>query len=211
VHIKFGRKSRLATLSVGVIIVAALAIAGSGPALADTTDTGGTGTVSLTSAFLVNLAKSNVIVLPGSPVTSSFSAGTTGSGSGLDAFTLPVTGGNGEVSIFFGHVDFGGTFVLVNAKASKTVTITSLELNFFTGALSGVLPGGTKQTALAYAGGDMSSGSQAGPPATESFSADQLTLSGKAAKALNTGLNTTAFVKGTDIGTFATTFDVTVS
>jgi len=209
--VSFGRTSRLATLGVGLITAAALAVAGSGPALAVTADTGGTGTASLTSAFLANLAKSNVIVLPGSPASSSFSPGAAGIGSGLDAYTLPVTGGNGEVSIFFGQVDFGGTLMLINAKTSKTVTITNLELNFFTGALTGVLPGGTAQTALAYVGGDLSTASQPGPPATESFSADQLRLSGKAAKALNTDLSTTAFLKGSDIGTFATTFDVTVS
>jgi hypothetical protein len=99
----------------------------------------------------------------------------------------------------------------MNAKASKTVTITSLELNLFTGGLTGVLPGGTAQTALAYLGGDVSTSSQPGPPATESLNADQLKLSGKAAKTLNTDLGTTAFLEGSDIGTFATTFDVTVS
>jgi hypothetical protein len=159
------------------------------------------------------LAKSNVIVLPGSPVTSSFTSGpaTTSLAGGLDAYTLPVTGGNGEVSIFFGQVDFGGTLVFVNGKAGKTVTITNVKLNFFTGALTGILPGGTKATALAYFGGDLSTSTSAGPPATESFSADQVNLSGNAAKALNTDLATTAFTRGADIGTFTTTFDVTVT
>ena len=203
-QIAYGRRTRLAVLGAGVITAAAVAISASGPALADTADTGGTATVSLTSAILVNLAKSNVIVLPGSPVTSSYA-------NGLDAYTLPVTGGDGEASIFFGKVDFGGTVVLVNAKAGKTVTITNVQLNFFTGALTGVLPSGTTQTALAYFGGNESISSSAGPPATEFFSADQLNLSGKAAKALNTDLNTTTFTRGTDIGTFTTTFDVTVT
>jgi hypothetical protein len=203
-RITFGRKSRLAALGAGLMTAAALAVSASGPALADTADTGGTATISLTSTYLLNLAKSNVIVLPGAPVTSSFA-------NGLDAYTLPVTGGNGEVSIFFGKVDFGGSLVLLNGKAGKTVTITNVQLNFFTGALTGQLPGGTTQTALGYFGGNEATSTSAGPPATESFSADQLNLSGKAAKALNTDLNTTAFARGTDIGTFATTFDVTVS
>jgi len=203
-HTAFGRKSRLAALGAAMITAAAFAVSASGPALADTADTGGTATINLTSAYLANLANSNVIVLPGAPVTSSFA-------SGLDAYTLPVAGGDGEVTIFFGKVDLGGTLVLINAKAGKPVTVTNLQVNFFTGALTGQLPGGTTQTALAYFGGNEATSTSAGPPATESFSADQLSLSGKAAKALNTRLNTTAFITGTDIGTFATTFNVTVS
>jgi len=202
--VAFGRKSRLAALGAGLITAAAVAVSASGPALADTADTAGTATISLTSTYLATLAKSNVIVLPGAPVTSSFA-------SDLDAYTLQVTGGDGEVSVFFGKVDLGGTLVLINAKAGKTLTISNLRVNFFTGALTGQLPGGTTQTALAYFGGNEATSTSAGPPATESFSADQLTVSGKAAKALNTGLSTTAFIKRTDIGTFATTFDVIVS
>ncbi len=69
---------------------------------------------------------------------------------------MPVTGGTGEVSNFTGTVDYGGTLVFVNGANGKNVAITGLELNFFTGALTGVLPGATKHTALAYVGGDLS-------------------------------------------------------
>lgn len=131
--------------------------------------------------------------------------------SGLDAYTVPVTGGNGEVSIFTGTVDFGGSLVLINGATGKTVTVTNLRLNLFTAALTGTFPGGTRQTALAYLNGDISSGSSAGPPATETLSADQLDLSWKAATALNAGLSTTVFKRGTNIGNFTTTFDVTIT
>jgi len=203
-HVTVGRRSRLAALGACLIAAGAVSISASGTARADTTDTGGTASVSLTRSFLLGLARSNVIILPGSPTTSSYA-------SDLDAYTLPVTGGDGEVSIFFGQVHFGGTLTFVNAKARKAVTITKVRLNFFTGALTGDLPGSAGQTALAYFGGDESTSSQPGPPATESFSASQLNLSGKAAKALNSDLHTTVFVKGTNIGTFTTTFDVSVS
>jgi hypothetical protein len=179
-HIAFGRKSRLTALGAGLITAAALAVSSSGPALADTADTGGTAVVSLTGSFLTSLAKSNVIVLPGTPATSSFATGP-------DAYTVPVTGGNGEVSIFFGN----------------------LELDLFTGALTGTFPGSTRQTALAYLAGDISASSSAGPPATETLSAGQFDLSWKAATALNDGLGTTVLKRGTNIGNFTTTFDVT--
>lgn len=205
-QINFGRKSRLTALGVGLTAAAALAISSSGPALADTTDTGGTATIGLSRAFIVGAAKSNVIILPETPVTSSYD-----STASSDAFTGPVTGGDGEVSVFFGNVQLGGSLVLINAASGKTVTITGLDLNLFTGALTGILPGGTSQTALAYIGGDISTGSDPGPPATETLSADELALSGKAARALNTGLSTTSFKRGTNIGSFTTTFDVTVT
>lgn len=205
-HITFGRKSRLTALGAGLITAAAVAVSASGPALADTADTGGTAALSVPVAVVAGLANANIVMLPGTPASSSFDPV-----AGTDTVTMPVTGGNGEVSNFFGSVRFGGSWVLINAKAGKTVTITSLRLNFFTGAITGVFPGATTHTALGYFGGNMSTSSDPGPPATETFSADEVHLSGKAAKALNTGLATRVFKRGTDIGAFTTTFDVTVS
>ncbi len=203
-HITVGRRSRLTALGAGLITAAALAISSAGPALADTADTGGSASLAIPDTFLVGLAKSAIIVLPETPVTSS-------DATGADTYTLPVTGGNGEVSNFYGTLDLGGSIKVVDAATRKSVAITGIELNFFTGALTGIFPGGTKHTTLAYLNGDMSSSSSAGPPATETFSCDELDLSAKAATALNTRLGTKAFKKGTSVGAFTTTFDVTIS
>jgi hypothetical protein len=203
-HITLGRRSRLTALGAGLITAAALAVSAAGPALADTVDTGGSASLAIPDTFLVGLAKSAIIVLPESPVTSS-------DASGADTFTLPVTGGNGEVSNFGGIVDMGGSINVVDAATGKSVAITGIELNFFTGALTGIFPGATKHTTLAYLNGDMSDSSNAGPPATETVSCDELDLSLKAATALDTGLGAKAFKKGTSIGAFTTTFDVTIS
>ena len=203
-HVTFGRRSRLTALGAGLIAAAALAVSSAGPALADTVDTGGSASLAIPDTFLVGLAKSAIIVLPESPVTSS-------DATGADTYTLPVTGGNGEVSNFYGTLDLGGSINVVDAATGKSVAITGLELNFFTGALTGTFPGAAKHTTLAYLNGDMSESSSAGPPATETFSCDELDLSLKAATALNTGLGTKAFKKGTSIGAFTTTFDVTIS
>jgi hypothetical protein len=203
-HITLGRRSRLTALGAGLVTAAALAISSAGPALADTSDTGGSASLAVADTFLVGLAKSAIIVLPESPVTSS-------DASGADTFSLPVTGGNGEVSNFYGVLDLGGSINVVDAATGKSVAITGIELNFFTGALTGSFPGGTRHTTLAYLNGNMSDSSNAGPPATETFSCDELNLSLKAATALNTGLGTKAFKRGTSIGAFATTFDVTIT
>lgn len=201
-HRTIGPGLRLTALGAGVVAAAALAISASAPVLADTADTGGTAILSVPRAVIVGLAKSNVIVLPGGPAGGSYATG-------ADAYTLPVTGGTGEVSTFSGIVDLGGSLVAINAKAAKTVQITGLQLNFFTGAVTGILSGATR-IALGYLGGSLSESSDPGPPATETLSADEVDLSAKAATALNTALKTTAFARGTDLGAFTTTFDVTV-
>jgi hypothetical protein len=203
-HITLGRRSRLTALGAGLITAAALAVSSAGPALADTVDTGGSASLAIPDTFLVGLAKSSIIVLPESPVTSS-------DASGADTFTLPVAGGNGEVGNFYGTLNLGGSINIVDAATGKSVAITGIELNFFTGALTGIFPGGIHHSTLAYLNGVMSSSSSAGPPATETFTCDELDLSLKAATALNTGLGTKAFKKGTNIGAFTTTFDVTVT
>jgi hypothetical protein len=205
-HITFGRKSRLTALGASLITAAAVAVLASGPALADTADTGGTGALSVPTAVVVGLANANIVMLPGNPTSSSFDPV-----AGADTVTMPVTGGNGEVGNFTGNVAYGGSLVFINAKAGKTVIITSLRLNFFTGAITGVFQGGTTHTALGYINGNMSTSSNPGPPATETFSTDEVDLSGKAAKALNTGLATTVFERGINIGAFTTTFDVTIT
>jgi hypothetical protein len=151
---------------------------------------------------VVGLGKATVILLPGSPGSASYAGG-------AETFTMPVTGGTGEVSNFSGIVDLGGKLVVINTKAGHTVNITDLELNFFTGALTGVLPGGTAHVPLAYLTGDLSTSTDPGPPATETVSASEVDLSAKLASALNKALGTTAFVKGTSLGAFTATFDVT--
>lgn len=203
-HISIGRRTRLTALGAGLISAAAIAFSSAGTAVADTADTGGTAALSIPRSVVVGLGKSTVIMLPGSPASATY-------GAGAETFSMPVTGGTGEVSNFSGVVDLGGKLVVVNSKAGKTVNITDLELNFFTGAITGVLPGSTAHTALAYLSGDLSTSSDPGPPATESVSCTEVNMSAKLASALNTALNTTTFVKGTNLGSFTATFDVTIT
>jgi hypothetical protein len=203
-HISIGRRTRLTAMGAGLVSAAAIAISAAGPAVADTADTGGSAALSVPRAVVVGLAKSTIIMLPGSPGSASYGAGT-------ETFSMPVTGGTGEVSNFSGIVDLGGTLVVVNSKAGKTVNISDIELNLFTGALTGVLPGSTAHTALGYLTGDMSTSSDPGPPATETISCTEVDMSAKLASALNAALGTTAFVKGTNLGAFTATFDVTIT
>jgi hypothetical protein len=203
-HISIGRRTRLTALGVGLISAAAIALSAAVPAAADTTDTGGTAALSIPRATVVGLGKSTVILLPGSPASAGYAAG-------AETFTMPVTGGTGEVSNFSGIVDLGGKLVVINTKGGHTVNITDLELNLFTGAITGVLPGSTAHMALGYLDGDLSTSSDPGPPATETISSTEVDMSAKLASALNTALSTTAFTKGANVGAFTATFDVTIT
>ena len=97
----FGRVSRLAALGAGVATAAAIALSASGPALADTTDTGGTATITFSLQYLEHLAKAGILVLPGAPASGSYATG-------FYNASLTVTGGNAEVNNFFGALKIGG-------------------------------------------------------------------------------------------------------
>lgn len=206
-HIAIGRGFRLGALGAGLITAAAVALSASAPALADTADTGGSATITIPRADLVGLAKVGILVLPGGPAASSYTQGPSNFSS-FDAFTFPVTGGNGEVSNFSGTVDLGGSLTLINSAHSQTVTISGLELNFFTGALEGIIGAGPHHTTIAWIGGNLSSSTGSG---TETFSSTQLTVAAKGASQLNAALGTKALIKGIILGSFTTTYDVTIT
>jgi len=205
-HITIGRRTRITALGAGLITAAALALATAGPAAADTADTGGTAVLTMPRTYFAGIASHGITLIAGAPATSSYNAGPSTKKSNI-ADTFTVTGGNGEVSNFYGIVDLGGAIVAIGQKGA-TATITNLELNFFNGTLTGEINGSTKQVVIADVGGDLSTSTGTG---TETFTATALTTAPAGAKALNTALNTTAFTSGKDLGAFTTTFDVTIS
>jgi len=203
-RITMGRWSRLAALGVGVASAIAIATTTTGSALADTTDTGGTASISMAGSYSLSLAKAGVIVFASGTASESWN-------SGIVAYNLTVTGGNGEIANFFGSVDLGGHLRVVNAKNGKAVILSSLSFSFDTGIISARPLGGTARVALADVGGDLSTDSSPGPPATETFSCDGLTLDSAAAKYLDSKLGTTAFKAGAALGGFTTTYTVTIT
>ena len=206
-QITFGRRTRLGVLGAGLITVAAVALSSSAPAFADTTDTGGNATITIPRADLVGLGKLGIMILPGGPASGSYTQGPSNFSS-FENVTAPVTGGTGEVSNFSGIVQMGGSLVLVNTAHSQTVTITGLELNFFTGALEGVINGAPHHTTIAWVSGSLSSSTGTG---TETFSCTQLITAAKGVSAINAALGAKVLIKGIDLGAFTTTYTVTTS
>jgi len=197
----FGRVSRLAVLGGGIVTAAALALSSAAPALADTTDTGGTATITFSLQYMEHLTKAGILVLPGAPATGSFAAG-------FYNATLTVTGGNAEVNNFFGALKIGGGKLrIVNADNGKFVTLAGFSFNFNDGTLSAKPVGSTTRVTIADIGGDLSESEMGTPPnVTENFACDQLPVDAAGATFLNKALGTTAFKAGDDLGGFTTTF-----
>ena len=197
----FGRGSRLAVLGAGVATAAALALSSAGPALADTTDTGGTATITFSLQYLEHLTRAGILVLPGAPASGSYATG-------FYNATLNVTGGNAEVTNFFGALKIGGGKLrIVNADNGKFVVLAGFSFNFNDGTLSAKPVGSTTRVILADIGGNLSSGESGTPPdVIENFACDQLPVDPAGAKFLDAALGTKAFTAGADLGGFTTTF-----
>ena len=203
-HISIGRRTRLTALGAGLISAAAIAFSSAGTAVADTADTGGTAALEHSprgGGEPGQVDRHHAAWQPGQRELRQRRRDL------LDARDRRHWRGQQLPGI----VDLGGKLVVINTKAGKTVNITNLQLNFYTGALTGVLPGSTAHTTLGYLTGDMSTSTDPGPPATETISCTEVDLSAKMASALNTALNTKAFVRGTNLGAFTATFDVTIT
>ena len=213
--VTIGRWTRLAALGAGLATAAAIALASAGPALADPVDGTGTATITFNTHFLANLAKWGIIVIPENPASSSDT-------SGYDAFTLPVTGGNGSDTNYSGDVDLAGALTFIDAATGQTVQFTSLELDYYDGVITGV-PAGTTQTIwIADIAGNLWTNNGTG---SETFGASQLAIDPQGASYLNTTLRSTsvgkhngktytAFTAGTDTAgkhAFVITYAVTIT
>jgi hypothetical protein len=202
-HALFSRGSRLATLAAGTVTAAVIALtAGSAaPALADTVDTGGSATVTFWNTFLLPTFKSGILVSPVAPGTSTFNGH-------RETATWPVTGGDAEINKLFGTVQLGGGMIFINTSSGASAVLTNLGFSLDDGKIVGTPAGTSKPVALVDIAGDLTAGSSAGPPATETFKSSNLRLDAAGAKFLNKALGTTVFKKGENVGKFATTWDV---
>src|ERR1700761_3501034 len=174
--VSFGRWTRLAAIGAGLATAAAITPAASGSALADPVDGTGTATITFNTKFLTQLASWDIIVIPENPVTSSDTGG-------YDAFTFPVTGGNGPDTNFTGDVGLAGGLTIIDAKTHKSVQLTNLQLDYFDGVITAT-PAGTEQTIwIADLGGNLGTNNGTG---TEEFFASQLALDPAGTSFLNT-------------------------
>jgi hypothetical protein len=184
--------ARLAVLPVACLGLAAAAAVAAPAALAQT-DTGGTVTVTVPYSYIVQLAKAGVVEVPLPPASLSSST----SNQTVTA-TFPVTGGDGDVSVFNGSLDLGGTLDLVSIKG-HLVTLSNLQFNLSSGTISAT-PGGSSTPVTLY---DIAGSVTIGPGATsQTYSSTALDVDPAGASYLDSALGTSAFTAGQDVGTF---------
>jgi hypothetical protein len=176
--IRISRWTSLAALGAGLATAAAFSLSSAGTALADATDGTGTAVINVNLKVITGLAKWGIVIVPETPAWNSDNAG-------VDGYNTTVTGGDGSDTNFSGMVDLGGALTVIDGQTGKSVELTDLELNYFTGTITAVPAGTTKAIAIADLGGNTSVNNGTG---TETFSASILTIDSHGATYLNKAL-----------------------
>jgi hypothetical protein len=179
----------LAVPTVAIGIAAGVTVAA--PAAFAQSDTSGTVTVTVPLSYIAQLAKAGVAVYP-TPL-SELSVDKTNQ---TATITFTVTGGNGDVSVFFGQVDLSGSLVAVDANGRK-VTVGSLDLNLSNGVIEGIPAGSSTPVPLLDLNGSIQNSVNG---TSETYSASELDVDPAGAAFLNSALHSTAFTAGQNTG-----------
>jgi hypothetical protein len=182
----------LAVPTVAVGIAAGVTVAA--PAAFAQSDTSGTVTVTVPLSYIAQLAKAGVVAFPVplSELSVDKSAQTV-------TITFTVTGGNGDVSVFFGQVNLSGTIVIVNDQGTQ-VTLGSLDLNLANGVIEGTPAGSSTPVPLLDLNGNVGFSVNG---TSETYSASELDVDPAGAAYLNSALHSSAFVAGQNVGSLA--------
>jgi len=180
-----------------------LAVGTATPAIAGTTDTGGSAVVTLAGPVVAGLAKAGIVVLP-------TGTGTAAAHGRQENLTLQVTGGNGDYVTGTGHVSLGGSLVLIDGSTGRAATLGQLRFSYDSAKIVAV-PVGSGQIPVISVGGALAATTNAGPPVSQSFSASALIVTASGARYLDSALRTKYFKSGADIGAFAATYDTTAT
>jgi hypothetical protein len=179
--------------AVGVMAGAAVAA----PAAFAQTDTGGTVTVTVPLSYVLQLAEAGVVSFPVplSELSVDFSTETA-------TITFNVTGGDGDVNIFYGSVDLSGTLDIADANGN-VVSVGGLDLNLENGDIEGTPAGSSTSVPLLDVNGNIT---YVTGTTSQSYDASELTVDPAGAAYLNSALHTSAFVAGQDVGSLAATW-----
>jgi hypothetical protein len=179
----------LAVPTVAVGIAAGVTVAA--PAAFAQSDTSGTVAVTVPFSYIAQLAKAGVVVFPVplSELSVDKSAQTV-------TITFNVTGGNGDVSVFFGQVNLSGTLTFA-AINGRHVTVSGLDLNLANGDIEGTPAGSSTPVPLLDLNGNISDSVNG---TSETYGASELDVDPAGAAYLNNALHRTAFTAGQNTG-----------
>jgi hypothetical protein len=167
--------------------------AASAPAAFAVTDTSGTASITVPQSYIHQLDEAGVtghVVSPASTSVDTTNNTTTAS--------FPVTGGNADVSIFYGTLNLGGKVSLEDRHG--TVTLNSLQFDLSSGTITATPDGSSTPVTLLDIAGQVTT-SQSGT--SQNYRSTQLKIDPAGAAYLDSALATNAFVAGQNVGSFA--------
>jgi hypothetical protein len=194
---KVARGVGLAGLGVGMLAVACGGVALASPDA--TADTGGTAAIAIQHSVVKNLAKAGIVVLP-------TGAGTATYVKAKEKITLKVSGGDATFVGTTGTLELSGGLQLIDGATGKSVTLTKLAFSYDSNDISGVADG--REVAVGQVSGSLNGTQNAGPPASETFTATGIYVTKSGARFLDSALHASYFKAGADLGSFAATYDV---
>jgi hypothetical protein len=171
------------------------------PAADASTDTGGTVAITTTFSYVAQLCGQGVAIVPLSPASTSADTS-----SQTVTVSFPVTGGDGDIAVFSGQVDLGGTLDVVNANNGDLLTMNDLQLNLQNGTIDGTPAGSSTSVPLFYPSGNIVVG---GSASSDSITASALDVDPTGATYLDSALGTSAFTAGQTIGTLSGNWTLT--
>ena len=158
--------------------------------------TSGSVTLSVNSSFLAALAKHGVVVSPhhASSVTTA---------NGQVSVTFAATGGDANVSTFSGTIATSGSLCIRDLKTGRGVNLSALLFDLGDAQWDGQPSVAVGEEPLVDLAGTQSGNING---TTQTYVASDLTLDAAGAAYLDSALHTSAFVAGTDIGSFSATW-----
>jgi hypothetical protein len=186
------------TWAVSVGVVGAVALFGIGAGTANAVDiASGTGTITVSAAYLAKLAQSFVI-----PVPNGAQSYTIDPNAKTVSAVFAATGGDADLNNFAGTVAYSGGLTFVNVVNGKQAKLSSLTFDLFNDQVD-VTPAGGSPVDLWDAAGDRTAAING---TSQTFTASDLAVSADGAAYLNSALGTHVFHAGDQIGGFGTTY-----
>jgi hypothetical protein len=200
------RRSLARVLAAPVVAVGAVAgfavAAPSASAQPANVDTGGTVSITVPLSFVEQLAKAGIVEFP--VPLSDLSVNTSNE---TATATFTVTGGDADVSIFYGSLDLSGSVDVGDANGNL-LTLGGLQLDVLNGQFDAT-PAGSSTPVVLLDLKDNTSGVTPGTGSTtDVYDSSDLVIDSAGAAYLDSALGTSAFQAGQQVGTLSSTWTV---
>lgn len=192
--------------AVGIVAGAALA-APAAHAQTVSIDTSGTVTVTVPLSYIEQLAKAGIVEFPVPLSELSVDAA-----SQTATVTFSVSGGDADVSVFYGSLDLSGSLEIAGIRSHHPVKLCDLQLNVATGQVEATPAGSGTPVVLLDLGGSVSFSSTVSSTNSNAYSdvydSSELIVDSAGASYLDSALHTKAFAAGQDVGSMAASWSV---